>query len=298
MKSLAALGVVFLGACGTFYRPPKVANAIGEERAVLAGDTVNVYREERFEVYGPSSEAVYDGYEQMNRAVRMFERHFAVRAPHVAVVMARDTTIQVDSASAREIRGRGFQIVQYVRPRGMRNRGSYRMLDYGGILWPIAPTAARTMLARHVESRTPGAAGRGDTLLLNRLPMWYRAAVMHLIGDAATLAGDVELLRDKRDKWLPMQTLLTLVKSSAADSLLDPSRRSEADELTRIAAAQASTLGRYLVEKEGPAVIGRLGAGYLSARSLSEMMAEFTSAPKTIDELNTRWRAWIEAREN
>jgi hypothetical protein len=297
VSRFAVLGAVAaLAACGTFYRPVPVSNAIGEAKAVLAGDTVRVYREDRFEVYGPNAEAVYDGYEQLNRAVRMFERHFAVRAPELSVVMARDTTIQVDSASAREIRGHGYHLVHYIRPRWMRTRGSTRSLDYGGVMWPIAPTASRAMLARFADERLGGAT-RPDTLVLDRFPLWYRAAVMHLFGDA-TFGHDVEHLRENRGKWQPLRTVMTLVKASSADSLLDPSRRSEADEFTRTVAAQASTLGRYLAEKDGPAVIGRIGAGYLSGRSLGEMLREFQTAPKTIEEIEARWKDWLEGRDN
>lgn len=298
MRGLVALGILLSSsACRIWYRPVPVANAIGEAKTVLGGDTVRVYRDERFEVYGPGPEAVYDGYEQLNRAVRMFERHFAVRAPRLAVVLARDTTIQVDSASARDIRARGHHVVHYIRPRWMRSRSSYRSLDYGGVLWPIAPTAARAMLARFAEARA-GQSGRPDTVLLDRFPLWYRAAVMHLVGDAGTFANDIEHLRESRGKWQPLRTVLTLVRPSAADSLLDPSRRTEADEFTRMVAAQASTFGRYLAEREGPAVIGRIGAGYVAGRSLNEMLAEFQQAPKTLEALEDRWKSWIESHEN
>src|SRR5436853_561200 len=75
MKLLLLLGAVAtLSGCRFWYKPVPVANAIGEERTVLAKDSVNVHRESRFEVYGPNSEAVYDGYEQRNRVYRSLER--------------------------------------------------------------------------------------------------------------------------------------------------------------------------------------------------------------------------------
>jgi hypothetical protein len=185
----------------------------------------------------------------------------------------------------------------YARPRVSRLRPRGGLIEYGGVVWPIAPTAARVMLERYAESRVPpGAAQAASTL--DRFPLWYRAAVIHLVGDAGTLANDVEYVREHRDRWFPLKDLLTLVRSAAADSLLDPSRRNDADDATRIIAAQSSTFGRYLSEREGPAVIGRLAQGYLTNRALSEMIAEFRTAPRTVQELEGRWRAWIETRED
>lgn len=294
MRHLLALcAVIAMSGCHIWYKPVPVANAIGEEMTILAGDSVNVYRSDRFEVYGPSSEAVYDGYEQLNRAVRAFERHFSVRAPKLAFVLFPDTVQSLDAESLRAIRERGFTLVPYSRPRAARNRRSYRVLNYGGVSWPIAPTAAREMLRQYAESR----AGSAPAEVMDRFPVWYRAAVIHLVGDAGTLANDLEFVRETRSHWQPMKTLLTLAVPASGDSLLDPLRRNDAPEHLRMVAAQSSTFGRYLADREGPAVIGRIGSGYLSGRSLNEMIAEFHTAPKSVDELEARWKAWIETRE-
>ena len=283
-----------LSGCRFWYKPVPVANAIGEERTVLAGDSVNVFRNDRFEVYGPSSEAVYDGYEQLNRAVRAFERHFGTRAPKLAFVLYRDSVTALDSATVRSIRDRGYAVVPYIRPRGARFRRNYRVIDYGGVSWPIAPTAAREMLRLHAESKA-SAGSRGEAM--DRFPVWYRAAVISLVGDAGTIANDLEFVRENRGAWQPLKTLLTLVAPARDDSLLDPVRRNDAPEHLRIAAAQSSTFGRFLVEREGPAVMGRIATGYLSGRSLAEIIAEFHTAPKNLAELESRWKGWVETRE-
>ena len=83
-----------------------------------------------------------------------------------------------------------------------------------------------------------------------------------------------------------------------ASALLDPARRSEADETTQLLAAQSTTFGRFLVEREGPAVLGRLARGYLANRPIAEMVREFRSAPRTIPDLDRAWRSWIDLREN
>lgn len=287
-----------MSGCRFWYKPVPVANALGEEQTVLAGDTVRVYREQRFEVYGPNAEAVYDGYEQLNRAFRAFERHFGSPPHRLAFVLFRDSVVPLDSATRRTFMNRGFSVVEYARPRSVRSRRRSSAIDYGGVRWPIAPTAARVMLARFADAEQEPNGSRTDSSAIERFPMWYRAAVIRLIGDAGAFASDVEYVREKRHQWWGFRELLTLARSAAADSLLDPSRRGEADEGTRIVAAQASSLARYLVEQEGPAVIGRMGRGYVTGRSLNEMLADFKNAPRTVPELEQRWKAWVEAWEN
>lgn len=284
--------------CRFWYKPVPVANAIGEEKTVLAGDTVNVYRGDRFEVYGPSSEAVYDGYEQLNRAYRAFEKHFEVQPLKLAFLLARDTAAMVlDSAVTKTFRDRGLYVVRYVRPRSMRNR-RYAGIDYGGLTWPIAPTAARLMLVRFADRQLPSNTSRDDETVLERFPFWYRAAALNLIGLAALPIADIEFLRDHRAQWMPLRDLLVMVRPAAADTAFDPLRRQDVDELTRVVVAQSTAFGRFLAEREGPAVIGRLGRGYLAGRSLTEMTAEFRSAPRTVAELESRFRGWIDSHED
>lgn len=297
VKLLLVIGAVAtMSGCRFWYKPVPVANAIGEEKAVLAGDTVNVHRDDRFEVYGANVEAVYDGYEQLNRAYRAFERHFGTPAPRLAVLLLRDSMRPLDNATQRAFHDRGFFVIQYVRPRNVRRR--YSGLDYGGTLWPIAPTAARAMLARFADAQLEPDGARADTTLLERFPLWYRAAVIHLVGEAGSSTNDLDYVREKRSQWLPFRELLTFVRLASADSSLDPSRRGDADDFTRIFASQSSTFARYLVEREGPSVLGRLGRGYLAGRSVSDMIAEFHTAPRTVPELEQRWRAWLDTREN
>lgn len=286
-----------LGGCRFWYKPVPVANAIGEERTVLAGDSVNVYRESRFEVYGPTAEAVYDGYEQLNRANREFERSFGVEPPRLAFVLSRDTTKRFDAATLKSFRDRGFTLIRYVRPRVFKSPTRYGALGYGGVVWPIAPTAARVMLADFAGANSvSGSAGEGAAL--ERFPVWFRAAVIHLLGEAGAAASDLDYVRDRRASVLPFRELLTLQRPAGADSLLDPTRRAEADDLTRMIAAQGSTLGRFLIEREGPAILGRIAREYLAGRSLTEMLAALEHSPRTLAELEQRWRVWMETRED
>lgn len=298
MKFLLLLGAVAsLSGCRFWYKPVKVANAIGEEKTVLAGDTLRVHREQRFEVYGPTPEAVYDGYEQMNRAYRAFERYFGSPAPRIAVVLSADSTVPFDVATLRAFRDRGFTVMRYVRPRGFRQPTRYGALAYGGVLWPLAPTAARTMLALFAQSQLQLDGYRSDTTLLEKYPAWFRAAMIHLIGEGGLPLQDLEYLREKRTGLMPLRELLVYQRSPASDSLFDPSRRNDADEASRMIGAESTAFARYLVEKEGPVVLGRFARGYLSGRSLTDMLAELNNLPHELPELDTRFKLWLENRE-
>lgn len=301
-KLLVVVGAAaMLGGCRFWYKPVPVTNPIGEERAVLAGDTTNVYRDPRgrFEVFSEDSEAVYDGYEQLNRGYRAFERYFGAPAPRLAFVLTRDSVPVIDDALVQRFRARGFTFVRYERPHSVRTRRRYSGIDYGGIAWPIAPTAARTMLARFGDAQLGGdaSAPRPDSAVLERLPFWYRAAVIRLVGEAGIAESDLEFVRQKRGHLLPFRDLLVLVRAASADTALDPSRPDDADETTLLMAAQATTLAQYLVERHGPAVLSRLGRGYLAGRPLAAMLAEIAGAPRDVEELERRWRVWVDTRE-
>ena len=210
------------------------------------------------------------------------------------MVLFRDTVVPLDSATLRGFRNRGFAVVEYARPRSVRSRRRYSSLDYGGVDWPIAPTVARAMLARFAQMQVAPETQRPDSALLDGFPAWYRAAVIHLVGEAGSFANDLEYVLEKRHALWEFGSLLTLVRPASGDSLLDPSRRSEADETLRVFAAQSSALGRFLVDREGPTVLGRLGRGYAAGRALDDMLAEFRTAPRTIPELERHWKNWLE----
>lgn len=288
---------VAMSGCRFWYKPVPVANAIGEERAVLAGDSLNVFRGARFEVYGPNAEAVYDGYEQLNRAYRAFDQYFGGPSRKLAFILGRDSLPPLDAATRKAFADRRFTVVQYVRPRGVRTRPRYGALDYGGVLWPIAPVAARQLLAEFARVQPGIAVTAADSMLLDRFPLWYRAAVMRLAGDASSPMNDLERVREKRNVLIPLRDVLPMVRASTADSLIDPSRSDDADEFTVTLGAQAGTLSRYLIENEGAMVIGRLGRGYMAGRSFAEMMSEFRVAPATVPALEQRWLVWVDTRE-
>jgi hypothetical protein len=92
--------------------------------------------------------------------------------------------------------------------------------------------------------------------------------------------------------------MLTFVHAAAADSTLDPTRRGDVDERTRLFAAQSTMFARLLIEREGPHVIGQLARGYVAGRSFNDMIAEFHNAPHTVVDLERTWKMWLDTREN
>lgn len=294
--ALVLAAAAALGGCRLWYRPVPIANAIGDERTTIAGDTFSVHRDGRFEVYGPGPQAVFDGYEQLNRTYRAFDRYFGAPAPRLAVIMFTQAAGPADSAMDRAFRDRGLSVLLYTRPRRVR------LLErlggeagYEGALWPVGPAAARVMLASLVSPMAMPSAPL-DTSALVRFPAWYRSAVMSVVGDAGSLPTDVAYTRENRGSRLTLEELVTQGRQAAADSTLDPSRRGETDDHDRRFASEASALAQFLLEREGPAVLGRLGRGYASGRSFEQMAMEFRSTPRALADLEERWMAWLEAQ--
>jgi hypothetical protein len=206
--------------------------------------------------------------------------------------------VPFDTGTVRSFHARGFVLVRYVRPRSFKSPSRYGALGYGGVLWPIAPTAARALLARFADAQLEHDGDRPNPASLDRFPAWVRAAVIHLVGDAASSSGDLDYVREKRLSLVPFHEMLTLARPASADSTLDPSRRGDADEYTRMFAAEATSFARFLVEREGPTVLGQLGRGYVAGRSPNEMIAEFHNTPHTMQELERTWKTWLDTRAN
>src|SRR5207249_2119895 len=128
------------------------------------------------------------------------------------VVLEKDTLRALDAPTLKSFHDRGFTLVRYVRPRSYRDPTRYGAMGYGGVLWPIAPTAARAMLARYAAEQLQLDGAASDSTALQRLPLWFRAAVIHLVGEGGFPTNDLEYVRDKRGSLLPLRDVLTLVR--------------------------------------------------------------------------------------
>lgn len=260
----------------------------------MAGDSFSVHRDPRFEIYGLGSQAVFDTYEQLNRTYRTFERYFGAPPPRLAVILATSGA-KSDSAVDEVLRGRGLTPLRYARPRNavLQERLGYE--GYEGVLWPVGPSAARVLLAA-LAGPANGPATPVDTSAIATFPAWFRAAVMHIVGDASALPLDIAYIKEDRGSPWQVASLVTMVRATTADSAFDSSRRAPSDEIERKFAAQSSAFAQFLLEREGPDVLSRLAHGYAAHRSFDAIAADFKSAPESVAEVEERWLAWLAAQ--
>ena len=102
----------------------------------------------------------------------------------------------------------------------------------------------------------------------------------------------------KRYFYTKAHHALTSTEPSALDTLVDPSRTGDADDLSRTLGAQSGMLARYLIEREGAMVIGKLGRAYVARKPLAETFAGMRSLPRDMAELERRWLVWLDTRED
>ena len=294
LLSLSALAV--LAGCRLWYRPVPISDAIGKERGIVAADSFNVHRDPRFEVYGPGSQAVFDAYEQLNRAYRAFDRYFGAPTPRLAVVLT-EAGERSDSAVDRALRERGLAPLRYARPRRARMQERFGEAGYEGSLWPVGPAASRALLASLATTVSiPGTPAPPDTGTLVRFPAWYRSAVMSVVGDATSLPLAVAYTRENRGSRLTLETMLAVDRPPSADSTLDPTRRVDGDDHDRRLSAQATAFLQFLLDREGSDVLRRLGRGFAAGRTFEQMAVDFKSLPHAVADIDERWLAWLAAQ--
>jgi hypothetical protein len=290
----AVLGIAALvGGCHLWYKPVPIESAIGKERVFIAGDSFSVYRDPRFEIYGIGSQSVFDAYEQLNRTYRTFDRYFGAPVPRLAVVLST-SGVRADQELDSLLRNRGLTPLRYARPKNSVLQERLGEPGYEGSLWPVAPYAARVLLVSTASpSTTPPA--RVDTTAIALFPAWFRAAIMHVIGDASSLPLDVAYTKESPGSRIPVERLMGWTRATAADSALDPYRRATATENDRMFAAQSSAFAQFLLDREGPDILLRLARGYAEKRSFASMAAELKTGP-TVAEMDERWLAWLTAQ--
>ena len=295
MRVVAVLaGASLLAACGVWYRPVPVRSAIGKERVLLGTDSVAVHRDPRFEAYGPTSLAVFDAYEQLNRTYRAFDRYLAAPAPRLAVILRPDTRDSVQPDVERALLARRLHPLRYVRPMRAQLQERSGSEGYEGSFWPVGPTAARLLLA---SMAAPGGPTTPiDTSALSRFPAWFRSAVVTVVSAASSLPYDVADAKEQRGSRLSMERLLATERPTDFDYALDPNRRDEATDADRRFASLSSAFAQFLLDREGQDVLGRLARGFADGRTFEQVASGFTTLPRSIPDIDVRWQAWLAAQ--
>jgi len=281
---------VWLAGCGLWYRPVPIRSAIGKERTAVAGDSFSVHRDPRFEVYGPGTQPVFDAYEQLKRTYRSYDRYFGGATPRLAVVLYPELGKPRESAE-QELRARGLVVLRFVRPLRASFRERVGDDGYEGSLWPVGPAASRLLLASFAAPNAPH-----DSTALARLPVWYRSAVMTIIGDGSSFAYDIQFAKESRTPRGVLEEILFANRPTTADSLLEPRRRDDASDSDRRLSSLSSAFMQFLLEREGPAVMSTLARGFADGETVARMATRFRTPAASQAELEERWLAWLAAQ--
>lgn len=275
------------------YRPVLVANAIGDSTTTLSATHLHVYRTDDYEVYGPTTVSVSMASQQLDRAYREFVKHFGVQGPPMVAVIA-DSAFAIAPTEAGAFAKRHIHTFVYVRPHNLRDIEGVSPDLSEDEIWPVSARVARELLTayiaarRHVAQEVETTAHKSD-YHTDPLPLWYVDAVVALLSDPGAPDRVMEYLRDHLGGVPPVATLLDM-KAPAAGTVdtigLSRERRT-------LVGAEGVGLVLFLIEREGPRVVGRLADVFLNGGSARDVIKDATHVPQNDRELERVWRTWV-----
>jgi hypothetical protein len=290
-RSLAALAALALAAasagCSLFPKHEEVWTPIPTrlgERRISGADTAWVLAEPAYEVHTRDRERLPDLKADLDLAARTFRRYFGTDPRPVAVVLA-DSVGELARLDTMGVHLRGLPVVPLVID---ARRDPER---FGGPGAMVTPRVARAW----VRAR----AGAGT-----RLPRWLEAGAVALVAQPMLEERGLEMLRRNKKLIVPLPTLLA---QRPADSL-DPAAAEQPDiALRRLSRAQRDSMGvllaqsaavaQFLVERSGPAVIGRLVDAARTAADPAALLAGAGVDPASPEALEKPWREWLQKRD-
>ena len=275
------------------YRPVLVANAIGDSTTMLSSTQVHVYRTDEYEIYGPTAVSVSTAEQQVNRTYREFTKHFGAQGPPMAIVIA-DSEFSISPTDAGAFVHRRVHTFVYVRPHNLRDIEGVAPDTPEDEIWPVSARVARELLAAYVASRRhqpPEVEPRSHAAdyHLDPLPAWYVDAVVALLGDPGAPDRVMDYLRDRLGNALPLPTLLDMRAPSAGAADTNATSR----EQRSLIGAEGTALTLFLVEKEGPRVVGRMIDAFLSGGTARDVVRQSRHVPQNDSELERVWRTWV-----
>jgi len=304
-NSRCALSTLVLASCltvavdGCFlrkyvYRPVLVANAIGDSTTTLSGTRLHVYRNDEYEIYGPTALSVSTSEQQINRAYREFTKHFGVQGPPMVIVIA-DSAFAISPADAGLFAKRRIHTFVYVRPHNLRDVEGVTADTPEEEIWPVSARVARELLSaymasrRHLPPEVETATHTGDHHAADPLPLWFVDAVVTLLSDPGAPDRVMDYLKDHLSDAVPVATLLDVKPPNAGE--VDSVAISK--ERRTMIGAEGVALTLFLVEREGPRIVGRLADAFLAGRTARDVTSKAQHVPQNDTELERAWRAWV-----
>lgn len=275
------------------YRPVLVANAIGDSTTTLSGTTLHVYRTDEFEIYGPTALSVSTSELQVDRAYHEFAKHFGVQPPPIAMVVA-DSEFAISPVDAGMFAKRRIHTFVYVRPHNLRDIEGVAPDTPEDEIWPVSNRVARELFTAYVTSRrhlpqeVESRSHTGD-YHQDAVPSWYGDAVVTLLSDPGAPDRVMEYFRDHLADALPVGTLLDMhARSPGVTDSIGTSRERRA-----ILGAEGVALTLFLVEREGPRVVGRLADAYFAGGTARDVVAQARHVPQNDQDFERVWRTWV-----
>jgi hypothetical protein len=275
------------------YRPVLVANAIGDSTTTMGGATLHVYKNDEYEIYGPTALSVSTAEQQVNRAYREFAKHFGVQPPPMAIIIA-DSDFAIPPNDAGLFAKRRIYTFVYVRPHNLRDIEGVAPDAREDEIWPVSSRVARELLAAHVaarrhlppvvESRTHAA-----DYHLDPLPTWYVDAVVALIGDPGAPDRIMDWFRGHLTDAPPVASLLDMQSPGAGTQDTIAGTR----ERRALVGAEGVALTLFLAEREGPRVVGRLADALLAGGTARQVVTQSRHVPQNDADFERVWRAWV-----
>ena len=275
------------------YHPTLVANAIGDSTTTLSGTRLHVYKADDYEIYGPTALSVSTAEQQVNRAYREFTKHFGVQAPPMIIVIA-DSSFAISPGDAGLFAKRRIHAFVYVRPHSLRDIEGVAPDTPEDEIWPVSARVARELLTAYVSTRrhlTPDVetTTHPSDYHLDPLPIWFVDAVVALLSDPGAPDRVMDYLKDHLGDAPPIATLLDM--SPPTIGTVDTVAASH--ERRTIIGAEGVGLTLFLVEKEGPRVVGRLADAFLAGRTARDVTNNARHVPQNDRDFERLWRTWV-----
>ena len=182
----------------------------------------------------------------------------------------------------------------YVRPHSLRDIEGVASDTPEDEIWPVSSRVARELVTAYVDARR-GVPPVVETTThpgdyhADPLPLWFTDAVVALLSDPGAPDRVMDYLRDHLTDAPTVATLLDMRPPNVGT--VDTIAASR--ERRTIVGAAGVALTLFLVEREGPRVVGKLSDAFLSGGTARVVVNHAHHVPQNDHELDRVWRTWV-----